>query len=472
MFVLNLTPNDHLSHYFMNLIITFIAPFFICLTLLSYIFMMKKPLPKVFLLDFACYKPPITQICAKQVAVDKARRSGYFSEEILVFMKKTLERSGLGDSTYLPEAFLRDPPNLYPSMKEAMREAEMVMFGAIDELLAKTNVKCKDIGILVVNCCIFNVIPSMSSMIVNRYKLRDDIKSYNLGGMGCSAGLRAIGLAKQLLQLHHNTYALVMSTENITENCYPGNDRSKFLINCLFRVGGTAILLTNRPSDRDSSKYELMHTVHTHTARSDRSYNCIIREEDEDGLVGVTINKDLLVAAINAIQTNLTRLAPLILPVSEQILYVRNYIIRRFWPGTNIIKPYIPDFKKGFDHFCSHVGGKMVVDELQKHMRFTDTVMEATRMTLYRFGNLSSSTIWYGLAYTEAKGRIKKGDRVWQISFGSGFKCSSVVWRAIRTIDREDMNPWTEEIDQFPVDLSHIKSFPYYFESSEHVQML
>ncbi|GMP90817.1 hypothetical protein CsSME_00041784 [Camellia sinensis var. sinensis] len=182
------------------------APFLILMLsmlVVSRIFI-AKPSRKVFMLDFACYKPPIAQSVTREVTVAQAKRYGNMKEETLEFMKMMMERAGLGDSTYLPEAFLKDPPNV--SMEEAMRESEMVIFGALDELLAKTKVKFEDIGILIVNCCIFNVTPSLSSWIVNRYKLRDNIASYNLTGMGCTAGLLAIGLAKQLLQF--KVYAL------------------------------------------------------------------------------------------------------------------------------------------------------------------------------------------------------------------------------------------------------------------------
>jgi hypothetical protein len=37
-------------------------------------------------------------------------------------------------------------------------------------------------------------------------------------GMGCSASPIAIDLARQMLQLYPSTYALVLSTENITQN--------------------------------------------------------------------------------------------------------------------------------------------------------------------------------------------------------------------------------------------------------------
>lgn len=38
-------------------------------------------------------------------------------------------------------------------------------------------------------------------MIINHFKMRSNIVSYNLAGMGCSAGVIAINLAKELLQV-------------------------------------------------------------------------------------------------------------------------------------------------------------------------------------------------------------------------------------------------------------------------------
>ena len=75
----------------------------------------------------------------------------------------------------------------------------------------------RDIDILVVNCSLFNPTPSLSAMIVNHFKMRGDVISYNLAGMGCSAGVIAIGLAQRLLKTEPGKYALVVSTENITQ---------------------------------------------------------------------------------------------------------------------------------------------------------------------------------------------------------------------------------------------------------------
>ena len=38
------------------------------------------------------------------------------------------------------------------------------------------------------------------------------------------------------------------------------------------------------------------------------------------------------------------------------------------------------------------------------------------------------------LGYLEHTGQVRRGDRVWQLGFGSGFKVNSVVWKALRTV--------------------------------------
>ncbi|KAJ8533579.1 hypothetical protein K7X08_006903 [Anisodus acutangulus] len=245
--------------------------------------------------------------------------SSTFDEESANLQKKVLERCGYSDKTYVPHSIRMLPAKLL-TFNNSRKEIEKVMFGAIDDLLSITRVNAREIGIVIVNIGVHNPTPSLSAMIVNHYKLGSDVLTYNISGMGCSAGLISIDLANRLLQ-------------NIFK------------------------------------------------------------------------------------------------------------------------KPYIPDFKLAFEHFFIHAGGRAVLDEMEKNLELTEWHMEPSRMTLYRFGNTSSSSLWYELAYSEAKGRIKKGDRAWQIGFGSGFKCNSVVWHALKTINPADLekNPWTDEIQDFPV---------------------
>jgi 3-ketoacyl-CoA synthase len=268
------------------------------------------------------------------------------------------------------------------------------------------------------------------------------------------------------VQEHHNTYALLVSPENTQQMIYRGNGKSKLLMNFPLRVGGAAVLLSNRPSDQNKAKFQLLHSVHTHTASSDSSYQSIYESEDDEGFGGVTVSKELLSVAIDAVETNIRALGPLVLPLSEKFRYVTNYMLRYF--NMADVKPYTPNFKKAIEHVFPHVGTKPVLDEFEKNMGFNASDVEASRMNLYRFGNTCSASVWYALSYGEAKGRIKKGDRWWQIAFGSGFKCSSAVWRALRSVDdHEERNPWIDEIHEFPVDLRNMKSFAEVFEPAK-----
>ena len=55
---------------------------------------------------------------------------------------------------------------------------------------------------------------------------------------GCMLFVRAQALP--------NKRVLIVAHENITNNYYPGNNRSCLVSNCLFRVGGAACLMSNR----------------------------------------------------------------------------------------------------------------------------------------------------------------------------------------------------------------------------------
>ncbi|XP_010273876.1 PREDICTED: 3-ketoacyl-CoA synthase 10 [Nelumbo nucifera] len=414
------------------------------------LYFMSRPRP-IYLVDFACYKPSDDLKVSKQDFIELARKSGKFDEASLEFQSQILKNSGMGDETYIPKAVMQ--PENCATMKEGRAEAATVIFGAMDELFDKCRIRPKDVGVLVVNCSLFNPTPSLSAMIINHYKMRGNILSFNLGGMGCSAGIIALDLARDMLQANSNCYAVVVSTEMVTFNWYPGRRRSMLIPNCFFRMGCSAVLLSNRRRDFRRAKYSLEHIVRTHKGADDRSFRAVYQEEDEQKFKGLSISRDLLEVGGDALKTNITTLGPLVLPFSEQLLFFGTLIWRQVFGGSKASKPYIPDYKLAFEHFCIMAASKNVLDELQRNLELSDDNMEASRMTLHRFGNTSSSSIWYELAYMEAKEKVRRGDRVWQLAFGSGFKCNSVVWRSLRRVRKTNRNPWFDCIDRYPVAL-------------------
>ena len=191
------------------------------------------------------------------------------------------------------------------------------------------------------------------------------------------------------------------------------------VVNCLFRLGGACALMSNRPADARVAKYVLTDTERTHLGCEDPAFRCMGNGEDSEGVMGVFLRKNVVEVAGKALKENITALGPRVLPITELIKCARD-------------KSYVPDFTKAFEHFLLHTGGRGVIDELQKALSLAPELAAPSKDTLYRFGNTSAASTWYILANIEHFKGVKKGDRVWQLGFGGGFKCNSACWKATR----------------------------------------
>ncbi|KAK4794110.1 hypothetical protein SAY86_012104 [Trapa natans] len=411
---------------------------------------------RVYLLGYSCFKPLPDRKCTFEASMQFVRRSGLVSSESEDFMQRIFSKSGLGDETYGPP-FIFDPNNgiARAKLESAVEEAREGIVGAVDSLFLKTQVSPHQIDTVIVTSGSFSPSPSLSSFVVNRYKMRHDVKTYDLSGMGCSSGTIAVDMAGRLLgrRRRRPEYALVVITESISSNWYFGNNRSMLVANCIFRVGCAAVLVTNDPSRRGSAKMELLHSVRTHHGSDDQAYRAAFQKEDEKGNTGVSLTKDLVPVAGANLRRHIEILGPRVLPLRQLFLYVCSSLSARLDCSK---KPTVPDFTTAFDHFCIHTGGKAVIEQVGRVLRLGDHVIEPARMTLNRFGNTSSSLVFYELAYFEAKGRVRRGDRVWMLAFGTGFKVGSLVLRSLRDSSMEDDNPWKDCIGRYPVSLGEL----------------
>ncbi len=74
-----------------------------------------------------------------------------------------------------------------------------------------------------------------------------------------------------------------------------------------------------RPQDKRRAKYELLYTERT-LLTDDAAFQCIKIREDGEGVKGVFLHKnDVISSAAAAIKATLTKLGPLILPLSELV---------------------------------------------------------------------------------------------------------------------------------------------------------
>lgn len=89
------------------------------------------------------------------------------------------------------------------------------------------------------------------------------------------------------------------------------------------------ICLAFRRKDYWKAKYELLHVVRTHMGANDQRYGCVYQREDSQGRVGVHLSKELMAIAGHALKANITTLGPLVLPISEQLIFFANLVARK-----------------------------------------------------------------------------------------------------------------------------------------------
>lgn len=404
----------------------------------------------IYLLAFTTFKAPDSWKCSHADIIQMMKNQNCFTEDSIKFMGRLLERSGTGQSTAWPPGIVQclkgKPQDV--SIEASRKEAETVIFDIVESALKKAKVHPKEIDVLVINCSLFSPTPSLCAMVISKFGMRQDIQSFNLSGMGCGASLISVGLAKDLLQRKNfrGGKALVVSTEIITPNLYHGNERGFLLQNTLFRCGGAAIVLSNCWSDGRRAWYKLLHTVRVQS-NSEEAYQCVYEAQDSDHKRGVRLSKEIVKVAGKCMEKNMTTIGPYVLPLSEQIPVATTIALRYVFKVIGKMlkangleklaeklpnkKHYVPDFKRGIDHFCIHAGGRAVIDGIEKNMKLELFHTEPSRMALMNYGNTSSSSIWYEMEYIQEHQKtnpLKKGHRIMQVAFGSGFKCTSGVW--------------------------------------------
>ncbi|PIA38863.1 hypothetical protein AQUCO_02700217v1 [Aquilegia coerulea] len=396
-----------------------------------------------YIMHYECFKPSDDRKVDTEFCGDIILRNRNLGLQEYRFLLKAIVSSGIGEETYAPRNIIAGKEE-HPTIKDSILEMEEFFYDTLDKLFSKTGVSPKEIDILVVNVSMLSIVPSLAARIVNRYKMREDIKVFNLTGMGCSASLVSVNIVQNIFKSYKKAFAIVVTSESLAPNWYVGNNRSMILANCLFRSGGCSILLTNNRKLKHRAMLELKCLVRTHLGANDDAYNCCYQTEDEQGRMGFHLSKDLPKSATKAFVENLKVIAPKILPVTELIRYVIVSHFRRKKGGSRATI----NFKTGVDHFCVHTGGTAVIDGVEKNLGLSKYDLEPARMTLHRYGNTSASSLWYVLGYMEAKKRLKKGDTLLMISFGAGFKCNSCLWKVVRDLDNE--NVWKDCIASYP----------------------
>ncbi|KAJ1378107.1 Thiolase-like [Sesbania bispinosa] len=275
-----------------------------------------KPRP-IYLIDFACYQPQ-----------DELALSSKEDPNVLRDRGRDLH----------PKTVIASTENT-ATMKEGRAEASMVMLELSMSFFEKTRVRPKDVGILVVNCSIFNPRLTLSN---DHKPLQDEGKHIELqswwNGLQCW---------DKLVWIWQGTFFKPIQ-----------------------------IIM---------------------------QWWCVYQEEDDQKLKGLKMSKDLIEIGGDALKTNITTLGPWCYPSLSSFCFFATLVWRHLFGGKSngnspsLKKPYIPNYKLAFEHFCVHAASKTILDELQRNLELSDKNMEASRMTLHRLA--THLAVAYGMSW-------------------------------------------------------------------------
>jgi len=242
-----------------------------------------------------------------------------------------------------------------------------------------------DIDAVVVNSCTGYLCPGLTSYVAEALPLREDVRPFDLQGMGCGGALPNMETAYNFLQTHPDSNVLSIAVEICSATLFFSEAPDILVSNALFGDGAAAAVLTNRP---ENGRIRV------------KGFSAGLFPQDRQHLHYRTENSKL---------RNV---------LSQQVPIVG---ARR---GKQVIDRLLAEnglTYQGITHWIVHPGGEKVLDAFQRALNLPDEALLASRAVLYNYGNMSSATVLFVLEEVLRKHTPQPGDVGLLCSFGAGF---------------------------------------------------
>ncbi len=265
---------------------------------------------------------------------------------------------------------------------------------SLNAALAKANLKPSDIAYLATTTCTGYLCPGLSSYIIERCGLNDNIHYADLAGMGCGAAIPALEQAANYVSAHPNTRAAVVCTEICSAAMFAGDEADLVISNGIFADGSATVILSSVESDKTIGSIMDFGSVVKPAAREN------IRFKTENGYLRNVLSKDVPAIAANELET----------------------LVNKLLAKNNLAKD---DVK----HWLLHSGGEKILESIALASNLRNGQLDSSRAVLRERGNMSSPTVLYVLEHRIASKPPKPGEWGVMASFGAGFSAHAALVR-------------------------------------------
>lgn len=290
----------------------------------------------------------------------------------------------LEDCRYLPLREEMDVPSTEERMRTYQREALPLGLEAAEQALNDAGISREKVSHMITVSCTGQFQPGLDIMLIRHLGLSPRVNRLPLIFQGCAAGLKAIQMARDVVQGDPSAHVLIVCVELCTLHFQPVKEREALFAASFFGDGASACVIG------------CPEAWHQHVLKLGYGYSVLLPDSTEDMTWEVgDIGFELYLSP---------RIPKLLAAHLEEELRLLLH------------EDQLPEL------WAIHPGGRGIVDAVQDVMRLSDEQTRYSRDVLRTAGNLSSVTIMFVLnaMRMDMKNRNEASTEGIAMAFGPG----------------------------------------------------
>jgi len=264
---------------------------------------------------------------------------------------------------------------------------------AINNCLEKIGCEKEEVDCLIIVSCTGYLCPGLSSHLVKKLNLRNNIQQTNILGMGCGGALPGLQRAFDHAKAYPEQKILLVAVEICSAAYFIDNSLETIVGNAICADGAAAVLLSSN-SNTIGPKILAFESLIAPEHLDKVGF------EQVEGHLRIILHKDIPDLA-----------GPFAQRVIDSLLCKNN------------LK------KEDIKYWVLHSGGRKVIDKLKGQLNLSEEEIKYTKHILRNYGNMSSPTVLFVLNEVLEKANPQTGDLAIMLTLGPGLVVETALLR-------------------------------------------